>query len=470
MRQFTTLLTLLLVLITTTLPAQSPTLDSLDRALTQLAADGYFSGALLLAEGDRLLLRKAYGYADFANEKPLTPDNVFELASVSKQFTAAAIAKLAGDGKLDLDRPVMSYLPELAAYPTLTTRQLVHHTGGLPDYMSAAGEIEELPDFVTNQFVLDYLRDQKPAADFTPGARYDYSNTGYLVLASLVERVSGRTFTDYLESELFAPLGMTNSTVYRRRYEADRSVANFAPGYVWTGEAYAIPDSLEGYEFVSLLDGIQGDGMVNSTLDDLHRWQRALLTGAAPLDTTLLFASGRNNAGEAVAYGFGQQVRQHPKYGYTVSHSGGWPGVATFTYLFPETGRSLILLRNDGGGRSERVNPLRNALHVLHGMPLETESLSVPKARAVDPAKVADLLGVYAISPDFKLRFFVNDGQFMTQATGQPALALRTTPIRDRFSLIEVRADVLFHRDAAGKVTGLTLYQGGQEVKAEREE
>ena len=130
-----TLLTITTTVMFFSLAAQTLRIDSLDQALTQLAADGYLSGNLLLAEGDKILLRKSYGYSDFANEIPLREDAVLELASVSKQFTAAAVSLLAADGDIDLDAPVMKYLPELHAYPTLTTRNLIHHIGGLPDYM-----------------------------------------------------------------------------------------------------------------------------------------------------------------------------------------------------------------------------------------------------------------------------------------------------------------------------------------------
>ncbi|MGB3799800.1 MAG: serine hydrolase domain-containing protein [Lewinella sp.] len=459
-----------LLLSLTRLAAQSPVIDSLDKAFTQLAKEGYLSGNLLLAEGDQILLRKSYGHANFEERVPLREDAVLELASVSKQFTAAAVALLVADGKLDLDAPVTNYLAELAAYPDLTPRHLIHHTGGLPDYMSAVRTIDEMPEFVTNDFVLDYLEREKPATDFRPGEKFEYSNTGYLILASLVERVSGQGFGDFLKQRLFEPLGMEDSQVYRRRYEKNRTVDRFVPGYVWDGEQYVIPDSLQGYEFVKTLDGIYGDGMVNSTLDDLYRWDRALAAGEL-LDTALLFGQGLTSKGESTGYGFGQGISEHPDYGYTISHSGGWPGVATYIYRFPDSDRLLILLRNDGGGRNERVNPLRAALRALHGLPLELETLSPPKAGTVDTAAVKELLGTYAVSPAFKLSFFLSEGgKFMTQATGQSALEVGKHPTEDRYMLLDVAAELQFHRDAAGSVSSLTLYQGGQEVAAVREE
>lgn len=449
--------------------AQTSSIDSLDHALTQLAADGYLSGNLLLAEGDKILLRKSYGYSDFSNKTPLREDAVLELASVSKQFTAAAVSLLVTDGKIDLDAPVAKYLPELAAYPTLTIRQLIHHTGGLPDYMGMAGEVDKTPEFVTNQFVLNFLKDEKPEREFAPGEKFSYSNTGYLVLASLVERVSGTPFGDFLSARVFKPLGMTNSQVYRRRYEQDRKVDGFVPGYVWDGEQYVIPDSLKEMSFVVTLDGVFGDGMVNSTLDDLYRWDRALAAGKL-MDTTLLFAPGQTTDGTSTEYAFGQNVNHHPVYGYIISHSGSWPGMITFIYRFPETDRTMILLRNDGGGRNDRIDVLSNALRALYDRPLLMKSLSLPKDMDLDQETVKDLIGTYAISPDFKLRFFVEDGKFMAQASGQEAFELGGHEKEDRYSLLAVKADVQFHRDEAGKVTSLTLFQNGQSIPAKREE
>ena len=451
------------------LTAQSSAIDSLDNELERLAAAGHLSGNLLLAEGDQILLRKSYGYADFERQVPLQEDAVLELASVTKQFTAAAVSLLVADGKLDLNAPVMDYLPELAAYPDLTTRQLVHHTGGLPDYMSLADSLKNGQEFVTNDFILDYLRNSQPAADFLPGEKFAYSNTGYVVLASLIERVGGQSFGEFIRQRLFEPLGMNDSQVYRRRYEK-RRVERFVPGYVWDGAQYVIPDSLADYAFVITLDGIYGDGMVNSTLDDLYRWDRALARGEL-LDTALLFRSGMTTAGDTTEYGFGQGVSRIPTYGYTISHSGGWPGVATYIYRFPETDRVLIFLRNDDGGRDPRITTLRSALLALHGLPIRVQGLYPPEAEPVDTATAKELVGTYAVSPEFKLTFFLGeDGAFMGQATGQQAFELGKHSQEDRYIITVVDAELQFQRDGDGQVTEVVLYQSGQEIVATREE
>ena len=452
------------------LGAQSSVIDSLDRELQRLAGADELSGNLLLAQGDSILLRRSYGYADFGNRSPLREDAVFELASLSKQFTAAAVSLLVADKKLVLDAPVMDYLPELAAYPSLTTRQLVHHTGGLPDYMSALDSVSEEPEFVTNAFILAYLRDEQPQVEFAPGEAYSYSNTGYTVLAALVERVGGQPFGEFLRQRLFEPLGMDDTQVYRRRYESDRSVERFAPGYVWEGDRYVIPDSLDDYAFVKLLDGVVGDGMVNSTLDDLYRWDRALAR-AELLDTALLFQPGVTTDGDTIDYGFGQKIRQHPTYGYTISHTGGWPGMATFLYRFPGTDRTLIFLRNDDGGRNPRINALRSALRALHGMSLGVEGLNPPQPGPVDPATVRPLLGTYVVEEDYKFTFSLSeDDDFEVSVNGGSGNVLGRHPELERYMVADANVEFEFSLGADGEAARMIMYQGTRETVGTREE
>ena len=148
-----------------------------------------------------------------------------------------------------MDKPIAAYLCELRNYPTITARQLLHHTGGLPDYITFAEEYADPEKPVTNQTVLDIFRDDTPDVDFIPGERFAYSNTGYLLLASLVERVSGQSFGEFLAKHIFQPLGMTRSSVYRRRY-APHTISDYAYGFI-PGDTSALPDSLDGFEYVT---------------------------------------------------------------------------------------------------------------------------------------------------------------------------------------------------------------------------
>jgi CubicO group peptidase (beta-lactamase class C family) len=207
--------------------------------------------------------------------------------------------------------------------------------------------------------------------------------------------------------------------------------------------------------------------MVNSTLDDLYRWDRALAKGEL-LDTAVVFTAGMTNDGEAVGYAFGWATGNHPKHGRVINHSGGWPGYVTFIYRFPDSDHTMIFLRNDGGGKGIELPIQQSAIKVLFGEDFELELPEPIVEVAISVEELAVFEGVFAVMPEFKLRFFEKEGKLITQATDQPELDLAYLG-EDRFKLLVVEAEVQFHRDEAGKVTSLTLFQGGQEVPAQRE-
>lgn len=180
------------------------------------------------------------GFANESTKEKLNENSIFELASVSKQFTAMAIVILKEKGKLNYDDKMSKFIPELSNYNHITIRNLLNHTGGLPDY-------------------------------------WEYSNTGYALLASIIENVSGMSYGDYLNKVIFKPLKMNNTFVYTRRYTPQK-ISNYAYGYVYSDslKKYFLPDDLDETKIVVWLDGIVGDGTVNSTVNDLLKWDRAL--------------------------------------------------------------------------------------------------------------------------------------------------------------------------------------------------
>ena len=461
-------LLVLLLILPLLLPAQSDQRAArIDSLLSAQAATGDFNGVVLIVEDGQELLHKAYGVADPRNGRALTVNSVFELASVSKQFTATAVAILAHRGKVDLDKPVANYLPELRNYPTVTVRHLLHHTGGLPDYMSFAADYADPERPVTNRVVLDIFRTDTPEADFEPGERFEYSNTGYLLLASLVERVSGQSFGEFLDKNVFRPLGMSRSSIYRRRY-APRPIADYAYGFI-PGDTPALPDSLEGYEDVTWLDGVVGDGTVNATAADLRRWVEGVranrLLPAA--QTAALFVSGKTATDEPTQYAYGRQVYTSDNYGRVIDHGGGWPGYATYLAEYPDARRLVVILRNDDGGSKGEVDPDGNVRRLLFGRPLKVIAAPTPETRTV--AELAPYVGTYHVSPAFALDFFLQDEQLYTQATGQQAFPLVASGV-DSFYLAIVDATIAFSRDADGRPNRLVLYQNGQEVPAVRGE
>jgi len=307
--------------------------DTASRVDELLAAyRGRVPGAAVLVLKDGVpVLRRAYGLADLERGTPVTAATDFRLASMTKQFTAAAILLLAQDRRLTLEDPVRRWLPSLppAAEP-VTLRQLLTHTAGLIDYEDL------IPADATRQVhdadVLKLL-ERENRTYFTPGTQYRYSDTGYSLLALVVERASGRDFASFLRARIFIPLGMYSSLAYEAGIS---SVPRRAFGYSPSGAAWQRTDQ-------SLTSAVLGDGGVYSSIDDLAKWDAALY------DTRLLAWSSLQTAfrpatetdDPAVRYGFGWRIT-----GETLWHSGETVGFRNVIVRWPARHFTVIVLTN----------------------------------------------------------------------------------------------------------------------------
>lgn len=303
-----------------------------------------FNGNVLIADKGNVIYRKSFGQAQVKPERALTPESVFELASVSKPFTALAVVLLADQGQLNLDDLLAKHIPVLDFYEGVTVRHLLHHTAGLPDYMSLMDKHWHKEGIATNTDMINMFVEKKPKIGFPPGEKYEYSNTGYALLASVIEKVSGMSYGAFLDQYIFKPAGMKNTLVYQSRY-APRVIDNYAYGYVEgeDGQLFFL-DSLGKTYYTYFLDGIVGDGTVNSTVDDLLAFDRALKEGKFP--TAEVFKEGKTHAGKGTKYGFGWALGKDPVYVIVRNHSGGWAGYMTFFERHPEHDKTIILLQN----------------------------------------------------------------------------------------------------------------------------
>lgn len=300
-------------------------LDSLVQS--RLIQDG-FTGNILIAEKGKVIYQKSIGYCNLTDSIPMNEVAIFELASVSKQFTAAGIVLLHQKGLLAYDDTISKYLPELADYSTITIRNLLHHTSGLPDYLEEGMDsIFQLDhnSFITNQDIINGFSLHQPPLHFSPNTQFEYSNTGYVLLATIIERVSMQDFGAYLKKNIFQPLGMSNTFVYRRRYQPQQ-VENYALGYVYSDSLgkNILPDDHPDHSYIVPLDGIQGDGMVNSSINDLLLWDRALYNNQLfqEAEKVEIFKPALLSDGSYTDYGFGWTIDtfQNTK---IVSHAGG---------------------------------------------------------------------------------------------------------------------------------------------------
>jgi CubicO group peptidase (beta-lactamase class C family) len=363
-------------------PAPSDPTARVDAVFASYSADTPGCAVGVSKDGKEVLAR-AYGSADLEHGIANTADTVFEAGSVSKQFTAAAILLLAQAGKLKLDDPVRDYVPELPDYgsPEITLRHLLHHTSGLRDWgtVTYAAGWPRGSRVHTHAHVLDVLSRQK-SLNFPPGTEYSYSNSGYNLLAVIVQRVSGKTFAQYTRDMIFEPLGMTH-TEWRDDYT--RIVKSRAVAY---GKA---PD---GFHMQMPFENVHGNGGLLTTVGDLLKWNRNFTTervGGRALVTELQ-RRGRLSDGLEISYARGLVVSRYrgvPE----VSHSGSTAGYRAFLTRFPAQAVSVAVLCNDGN--AEASDLAHDVAAVVLGDALTPPV--APSPAAVDAAALERWTGLY---------------------------------------------------------------------------
>ena len=318
--------------------------EKVDSIISNLASNNKFSGVVLIAENGKVKYNKAVGYIDYANHKPLNKYSIFELASVSKQFTAMTIMMVKEKGLLHYDDLVEKYIN--IPYKGMTIRQLLTHTSGLPDYQAIMDSYWDKSKVAGNDDIINYLNKYAPPKLFEPGEKYLYSNTGYVLLASILEKVSGRDFIEFCNTEIFNKLKMNHTAI--RSLQEKAEIKNFAIGHVFVPERndYIRADSFPSSNYTIWLGNRKGPGRISSTADDLLKWDQALYTNYLLSQTTLeeAFTPMLLNNGAISNYGFGWDlIPEHN----IVWHNGDNPGYKTLIIRFLKTKTTLIVLCNN---------------------------------------------------------------------------------------------------------------------------
>lgn len=263
--------------------------------------DSNFNGAILIAKDGREIYSYAAGYANYEKKEMIKVDTPFQLASVSKQFTAMGIMILHEQGKIDIDDNITKYLPELK-YENITIRHLLTHTSGMPEYIGAAGAIAEPGTPVTNDDLIKAAETKDIKLIFQPGERYMYSNTGYILLGSIIERVTKQSLGEFLNANIFTPLDMKDSFVINAA--GDDPTNKRAYGYGKDGKFFLIDLRTLGGSVV---------GPVNqfSSVNDLLKWDAALRSNKIVKKSTMnmIFTPSKLNNGKSTNYGFGWFIK-----------------------------------------------------------------------------------------------------------------------------------------------------------------
>ncbi|MFT7156352.1 MAG: CubicO group peptidase (beta-lactamase class C family) [Parvicella sp.] len=298
-----------------------------------------FYGSVLFAENGHVIFKNSYGYANLKTKDTLTTSSTFQLASASKPFTAVSVMQLVEQGKIKLTDDIRSYLP-LVPYDGITIHQLLCHKSGMSQYTHFCDSPDTIwPDkhkTIHNNEVIDIMHKHVPMINYAPGQKFYYCNTNYLLLASLVEKVSGLSFSDYLNLNIFKPLEMNNTVLYAR--DNDSSLIHPAKGY--NG---AFNPTIDIY-----LNGVVGDKGVYSSVDDLIKFDRGLSAGKLVSDSTFQLMIKSHNAvrKDGKNYGYGFRILENTEVGRLVFHTGWWKGFRTYFVRVPSLNQTVIVLTN----------------------------------------------------------------------------------------------------------------------------
>lgn len=407
----------------------------IDRYLHPYVETGNFMGAILIARGDSALLAKGYGWASVAHRVPNTPETVFHIASVSKPFTTAAVLLLAQEGRLSLQDPVTTYIPDFPNGDRITIHLLMIHSTGIPNINSFPEYDDWSKQSHTTEGLIERFKDRP--LQFEPGERYSYSNSNYNILAHIIELVSGQSYGEFLEARFFEPLGMKHTG-----HDGDPSavVPHEATGY--------IPRGLTDQAEAPYLDWTikTGNGSLYSTVGDLFIWHRALaeqrVLGEAMLRQA--YTEHLENTG------YGWFVRE--RFGGTeVYINGRSPGFAAYLGRYLDEDLCVVVLVNTYNTDATAIGRALAAITLDRDVDIPQFSGERP-----DPEFVRAAVGTYQFGPEFYIpnqsirvyeqdgHLFMNWGWMMPEPNGE---------FRDRSYWTRMR----FIRDASGGIAALQI-------------
>ena len=452
------LITLTFLAVVPAFLAADETIDKVDKLFVAWDKTTTPGAALAVIKDGKIIYERGYGMARLEDGIVNTPDKVFDIGSVSKQFTATCVAMLIREGKVGLNDDIRKYIPEMPAYEKpVTVNHLLHHTSGLRDYnalLSLAGFRPE-SDSPTVEEALEVIRRQKKL-NYTPGEEYSYTNTGFFLLSQIVELVSGKSLNAFAQERIFKPLGMTKTL-----FQDDHTqiIKDRATGYSQGEKGYTI--SMSNWDET-------GDGNVYTTVRDLYLWDQAFYTNALGRDLMdMLHTQGVLNSGKKIDYAFGLVVSEH-KGLKVVEHGGAWVGFRAALIRFPEQKFSVVVLAN-----LDSINPSRLAFGVadiyladLIKQPAKGDAAAkkVEKAAPVKALSAAELgayAGTYVSEELLDARYIISmDKDGLVVKTRDVARAPLKAMAPDKFLLLGYGLNIEFVRGAGGKVTGFTVSVG----------
>lgn len=406
-----------------------------------------FSGAILIAHRGKILISKAYGMANYELGFPNTTKTKFRIASISKQFTAAAVLLLEQRGLLNGQDPIAKFVPDFPRGQQITLANLVTHTSGITGNMETLPEIaQDREVFHSLEDVVAMLKKSSPASDPTPKTRY--SNKNFVLLAFIIEKVSGQSYGAFLRQNIFEPLEMKDTG----NEEYLQVVRGLASGY---------EPGISGIDKAPLDDywNNVGAGSLYSTVEDLYKWDRALYTGR------LLTEESRRKMFTPLllgGYGYGWGIRE--RFGHKVfTHNGRTPGFDGDISRYPDDDAVTIFLGNIGSGAADSIRQDLGAI-LFGGKYSEPERIvQVP----IDPKSLEQYAGKYGMFPGYSLTVRKVNDHLVLSAEGTPSSVL-TPESETTFFMRALYATVIFKKDAEGKISSLIWRQEGEDSEAKK--
>lgn len=405
-----------------------------------------FSGSILIAQKGEILLSKGYGMANYEHSVPNVPHTKFRMGSLSKQFTAMAIIQLQEKGLLNVEDPIIKYFPD---YPEtgkiITIHHLLTHTSGIPSFTG-------FPDFQKTSMMPSSLEEtiarfKDKALEFAPGEKYNYSNSGYILLGAIIEKVSGQSYEMFLKENIFQPLKMMNTGYdHHSTILKDRAAGYFLGNEGLNNAAYtdmSIPHAA---------------GSLYTTAEDLYLWDRALhtekLVKKSSLDKIFTPFMGNYGYGWRIGDSFNRKV---------VAHSGGINGFTTHIARYLDDEVCVIVLINiEGMGVGDIA---RDLAAIVFGE--KYEILQVRSPIELDPRIYDSYVGEYELVPEFTMVITTENNRIFVQPTGQPKFEIFPES-EMKFFLKAFDAQITFVKNEQGKVTELIMHQAGKDMPAKK--
>lgn len=423
--------------------------EKIEELLKTYSNAGEFNGTALVSYNSNLLINKGFGFENVSSKKETSANTIYQIGSVTKQFTAAVILRLEELGKLKTTDQLSKYFPDYPRGNEITIHHLLTHTSGIFNYTNDGSFMAtEAIKPISEDKMLNLFKNKK--LDFEPGTKWSYSNSGYVLLGYIIEKASGKTYEQEVYNCIFKPLKMIHSGFDFAILKNTEKAQGY---YTIDGENSIIAPIVDSSVSFAA-------GSIYTTTSDLLKWHEGLLNNKIIKKTSLEKAFTNYNSN----YGYGWFLSENEGKKYQ-SHGGGIFGFNAALTRSEVDNSIVVLLNNVGNPKLDQIT--KTILAIINEKPYDIPKLK--KEVKIEEALLRKYIGVYEIVPQFKISISVENGQLIAQATGQPKFKLFAQ--NEKYFFVKaVEAEIEFIVNDKNEVEKLVLYQGGKTMPAKKTE